>query len=166
MRARLFVALALGAAAAACAGTERPEAGPTAAFGETIVRPQIDALLLIGFDADRDGRITPEEASAGTLASVGRFDENGDGSLGALELQEFGLRAGGAREAAPLLALADRNGDGLAGPGEVAAYFEGRVRRLDANADGGVDQAELMERITPRPRRTEREIPRRPPPRR
>lgn len=144
-----LMAAASALALAGCAGMNSGGNVLRIPMGEPILRPAIDALLLTRLDADADQNLTPAEAGASAGPLAARFDRDADQALSALELREFGRAVGGAPESAPLLALADKNGDGEAALTELSAYFAERVRQLDANADGAVDPSELMERIAP-----------------
>jgi hypothetical protein len=132
---------------AGCATDPGPRGASAADFGEPVLRPRVDALLLIGLDADRDGRLTKSEIASGAAAAFTVADGNADSVIGAIELRAWGLAAGGRAEAAPLFAALDRNGDGLATPEELAGWFADRHAALDEDGDGVVVRADLFEEL-------------------
>jgi hypothetical protein len=143
----LISAAALAALAAACAGAPPPSKTGAAPFGDAIQRPRVDALLLVDLDQNRDGVITPAEATGAAPGAFARADANKDGVLGAIELRRWGEQEGGSVEAAPLMAAVDRNGDGAVSPEEFTRYLAERIAGLDEDKDGQVNRTELFEEI-------------------
>jgi hypothetical protein len=132
---------------AGCATDPGPRGPGGASFGEPILRPRVDALLLIGLDADRDRRLTKAEIASGASAAFTAADANADSVIGAIELRAYGEAAGGRAQAAPLFAALDRNGDGAATQEEFVRWFTDRHAALDEDADGVVGLADLFEEL-------------------
>lgn len=61
----------------------------TALPGERPVRYVPAGGLLLSFDTNADGEVTPDERAAGTAEAFQKADANGDGSLSALEQQAW-----------------------------------------------------------------------------
>ena len=80
-------------------------------------------------DADKDGKVTAEEAKAGSSRFIERADQNGDGVITP-------------DEAPRLFERIDADGDGKITPEEFAAISAARVMRADADGDGVVTKAE------------------------
>ncbi len=92
-------------------------------------RPMRQALLE-RFDRDHDGRLDPRERRAAVR------------QLRKLAKQLARHDRGKARMHA-IVGRYDLNGDGDLGPGEVPPAVAKRLRRLDRNGDGWVDESEL-----------------------
>ncbi|HOV75550.1 MAG TPA: EF-hand domain-containing protein [Candidatus Hydrogenedentes bacterium] len=100
-------------------------------------------------DANRDGKVTLEEAQALmpqlTAEVFAGLDRNGDGSLSRDDLPSPGFDA--AALINRLLALADRNGDGKVSLAEARTIIpdlpENLFRLLDVNGDGFLSVADL-----------------------
>ncbi|MFT3811546.1 MAG: EF-hand domain-containing protein [Micropepsaceae bacterium] len=80
-------------------------------------------------DADKDGKVTAEEARAGGSRLIDRADRNGDGVITP-------------DEAPRLFERIDADGDGRITAEEFAAISAARVMRADADGDGVVTKAE------------------------
>ena len=102
-------------------------------------RPEMAALraaLLARFDRDHDGRLEPRErrAAARALRRLAR------------QLDRQAMRQ--ARRDARLGAVIrryDLDGDGNVGPGEMPPDMARRLRRLDRNRDGWVDESDFAQ---------------------
>jgi Ca2+-binding EF-hand superfamily protein len=97
-------------------------------------REQLRAELLARFDRDHDGRLDPRERKHAikTLRRMAR------------QLPREQMRD--ARRAARLRAVIrryDADGDGNVGPGEMPPELARKLRRLDRNGDGWVDDADF-----------------------
>lgn len=99
-------------------------------------------------DADKNGKITPEEFDAFRAAEFAKADTNGDGLLNADELAAKHLAditARAAEMSAGMIDRMDENGDGQLSAEELAkgprapTIFE----RIDANEDGEISQDEV-----------------------
>ena len=147
MRTMTGVALSMGIALAAF-----PAFAGDAAVQKRVSLPQVIHLLGQA-DADGDGQVTFEEASAKfpkvTRAAFDRLDRNDDGVLTRADVPERGLRARIQRLREALIA-ADANSDGNVTLEEALAIprmTEGIFNRLDRNDDGVVNRQDVPERV-------------------
>lgn len=131
----LLVTVLLAGAGTARADDVRPR--PT--------RPDRRALRLQRLDTNHDGQIEPAERQAARLARraarIRRFDANHDGQLDPQE-RRTARAARLDRLKQRLLARFDANGDGNLTPGELPPRLERKLRRLDHNRDGWIDDAD------------------------
>jgi hypothetical protein len=115
-------------------------------------------------DANRDGKLTADEAPEGKGLSMAlpRFDKNGDKALSPEEFKAmFDDRAGkgpppgapGGGEMLKKLMEQDKNGDGKFSKEELPERLRDRFDRLDANNDGAVDRAELLRGLGDNPKK-------------
>lgn len=100
---------------------------------------------LMEADANKDGRITREEAQASRAAAFDRLDSDKDGFISAADRQsdapaEAG-RAAGRRQAAFL--RLDGDGDGRVSRQEFVNRETRGFDRIDANKDGAIDSTEM-----------------------
>ncbi len=123
----------------------------------TLIAASVLSLATLGGAARADnlaGR--PQQRGELRQALLDRFDRNHDGRLEpnerrhairALHMIERRLvrqeRLAERREINGAVRRYDRNGDGVAGPGEVPLREQRRLRRLDRNGDGWVDGNDL-----------------------
>jgi hypothetical protein len=131
MKAVPFVLAALLSGAVAHADPVDPYAGPPPAAQP---RAPLRAALLERFDANHDGRLEPRERrhAIQTLRKLAR-------NLARQQMRD-------ARRAARLRGVIrryDADGDGNVGPGEAPPAVQQRLRRLDRNRDGWVDDADF-----------------------
>ena len=80
-------------------------------------------------DADKDGKVTAEEARAGSAKFIEKADRNGDGVITA-------------EEAPRLFERIDADGDGKITAEEFGAVSAARIMKADADGDGAVTKAE------------------------
>lgn len=115
------------------------------------------ALDFAAADANKDGKVTPEEFAAYRAAEVGSIDTDKDGKISADELAAMHLKA---MEAAAK-AMADRmvkaldtDGDGKLSAAELLAapVPPDAFAKADANHDGVIDPAEAEAMTQPGPR--------------
>ncbi len=108
------------------------------------------ALDLSAADADKDGRISPDELTSYRAARVAGIDADADGKLSADEIAAMHLKemtSAAKAMADNMVAQMDTDGDKLLSAAEMldrplsADIFE----RLDANADGFIDATELSD---------------------
>lgn len=113
---------------AAFGGAARADhfAGPSAPRGE------LRRALLDRFDRNHDGRLEPNERRH-AIRALRKIERR-------LARQE---RRAERREINGTVEQYDRNGDGVAGPGEVPPQVQRRLRPLDRNGDGWVDGDDL-----------------------
>src|SRR4051812_2981955 len=116
---------------------------------------KLAALLIVGLlssvAAADDGAPPPPQQRQARLREliVERFDRDGDGRLDPRErrqaaraLRRMANRLGkrGANRRAKLIQKYDLDGDGNLGPGELPPRVQKRLRRMDRNQDGWLDQ--------------------------
>ena len=137
-----FVALAvvlLGTAAFA----DR-QGGPEDRGGAGMMGPAFDFAAI---DANKDGKVTPEELTAWRKAQAVGIDTNADGKLSVDELAAMDLKAMTDRakaRATEMVARLDTDGDGMLSASELVSppVPTDLFARIDTNKDGAVDQAE------------------------
>jgi len=143
-------ALVVGACASPPAPRQNPSGDPRAAAFPAeqlgaIARPS--ALVLVSFDADRDGVVHSEDVAPGAQALFAMSDLDGDGDLRGVELQAFSERHLGAAYAVPGRFAFDPDGDGQI---PLDAFIDGWMQvfnQADSNRDGQVVRAELVRQI-------------------
>ncbi len=100
-----------------------------------------------GADANKDGKVTPEEFAAARAAMVAGIDTDKDGKLSVDELAAMHLKAmeAAAKDMATRMVKdLDADGDGKLSAAEMAAMPvpPDAFQRADTNKDGAIDQAE------------------------
>ena len=130
-------------------GAARADDGPAdpyAAAPQQREHPrQLRRLLLEQFDRNGDGRLEPNERRHAVRAlrrlerRLARQDRNGGG----------GPR--GERRLQKLIQKYDLNHDGNVGPGEMPPAMARKLRRLDRDGNGWLDQNDLGPRSAPAP---------------
>ncbi len=103
---------------------------------------------LSAVDTDKDGKISKDEMTAYRTSSVAAVDTNADGKLSVDEIAAMHLKAMEAASKAMaerMVAAMDSDGDGLLTAAELIArpIPAGIFDRIDTNADGFLDQAEI-----------------------
>lgn len=98
-------------------------------------------------DANKDGKVTPEEFAAARTAAATAIDADKDGLISADELAAMHLKAMEARikeHTARMIADLDTDGDGKLSAAEFATppVPADAFTRADTNKDGAIDQAE------------------------
>lgn len=100
-------------------------------------------------DADKDGKVTPEELAAHRKARIEGLDANADGKIDATELVAMQMREAETRakeRAERMIAMMDADGDGALGAAELLAMpMPGArmIERLDTDGDGAISKAEF-----------------------
>ncbi|HEU4728709.1 MAG TPA: hypothetical protein VFT22_12485 [Kofleriaceae bacterium] len=123
----LLTTLGLGGAAHADPARVDPPAAPAPPHGE------LRRLLLERFDRNHDGRLEPRERRR-AIRALRRLAHR-------LALQERRLENRSGRQRA-LTERYDVNGDGVVGPEEMPPGLARRLRPLDRNQDGWLDDGD------------------------
>jgi len=108
--------------------------------------------MLEKFDADGDGKLSPQEHPNERFFRA--MDKNKDGFVTADELKGMGRGKGGRADASDsermkryidgILKLLDKNEDGKIGADEMPKGNRSKLADADTNSDGAVDRAELV----------------------
>jgi len=102
------------------------------------------ALLIVGFDADGDARVSQAELAAGIADQFRRADTDGDGQLGLIELATWSRTWLGSDNVKPGRFDFDRNADDRISAEEFQAELTRHFGVLDSDRDGVVTRAELL----------------------
>lgn len=106
------------------------------------------ALDFAAIDANKDGKITPEEIDAHRTAQITAADTDGDGLLSADELSALNMSRMSARAgdmAQKMIERMDTDKDGKLSAAEMPARQGGQrmFERLDTDKDGALSEAEI-----------------------
>lgn len=97
-------------------------------------------MVLMQFDANKDGRITRVEVESGLAAQFHGIDSNGDGRLDAAEYQKFT----DSRRAERKSRIAAWRATGQEGsPADISLTNYDSMKRLDWNLDGSITPDEF-----------------------
>ncbi len=132
-------AAAQESAAPAVVVTTAPAAQPQA----TVIAEPV-ALLIAGFDADGDARVTRAEFDAGLKHSFDSADSAHAGTLGYIAYSDWSLRWMGDRNTLPSPFEMDRDGDNKISWGEFQDRFAQIFARFDHNKDGVIERSEMV----------------------
>lgn len=102
------------------------------------------ALLIVGFDADGDARVSRAELAAGIADQFRRADTDGDGQLGLVELASWSRTWLGSDNVKPGRFDFDRDADDRISAEEFQAELTRHFGILDNDQDGVVTRAELL----------------------
>ncbi len=140
-----IVALAVALiGSAAIADNAGPPPGPGGPGHMGMMQPQFDFAAA---DANKDGKVTPEEFAAFRAATVAAIDTDKDGKLSADELAAMNLKAMESMaktRADHMIKMLDTDGDSKLSAAELVAgpLPPDAFAMMDTNHDGAVDQAE------------------------
>lgn len=146
---RLFLLLAACTAALPALAQERPMPGqlipgaPAPQPQATVIAEPV-ALLIAGFDADGDARVTRAEFDAGLKRSFDSADTGHAGTLGYIAYSDWSLRWMGDRNTLPSPFEMDRDGDNKVSWAEFQERFALIWARFDHNKDGVIERSELV----------------------
>jgi len=101
--------------------------------------------MLLGFDANDDGKLSQEEIDQGRANQLKKFDKNGDGTLNLAEYEALWLDAKRERMVDRFQGH-DADGDGKVTREEFGARFAGMVKFMDTNGDGVLDESDMRRR--------------------
>lgn len=117
-----------------------------------------DAMMFVSFDSDGDLSTTSAEIEAGIGREFARADTNGDGSVQAIEFQNWSNAVLGGGQLGPYRLDFDRNVDNVISRAEFENEIRARVRDYDENGDTALQRTEYVWLIgqarrpeTPRP---------------
>ena len=117
------------------AGTPQP---PATIFAEPA------ALFIAACDANRDGRVTQAELTAGVARSYATAEGASTGSIGYIAYADWAQAWLGDRNALPSPFEVDRDGDNRITFDELAGRFALLFARFDADRDGVLARRELV----------------------
>jgi len=109
----------------------------------TVIRPA--ALMFATFDTDRNYLISRAEAELGAKDAFERADVDNNGRVTLFELEDWRSAALGSLDALPGNLNFDTDYDNQVKPGEFEAAILDLFERHDADVDGSLKHAELMQ---------------------
>lgn len=98
--------------------------------------------MILGFDANEDGKLSQEEIDTGRANQLKKFDKDGDGTLTLGEYEALWLDVMRER-------MVDRfqdhddDGDGKVTAEEFGDHFADMVKFMDTNGDGILDESDM-----------------------
>lgn len=101
--------------------------------------------MLLGFDANEDGKLSQEEIDQGRANQLKKFDKNGDGTLNLAEYEALWLDAKRERMVDRFQGH-DADGDGKVTAEEFGKRFANMVKYMDSNDDGVLDETDMRRR--------------------
>ena len=113
-----------------------------AASESMIARPI--ALLLVGFDTDRDLATSAAEFDAGLRTEFLRADANKDGLISGFEMQDWSALMMGDKEAQPDYRAMNSDLGQAVSAQEFETAFKREFAAMDRNGDGKLTRAELL----------------------
>jgi len=102
------------------------------------------AMMIAGFDADGDGKVTRAEFDAGLKRSFDAVDTRRQGWLGYIAYSDWQERWMGDRNTVPSPFEVDRDGDNKLSFAEIAERFDLLFTRFDADKNGVIERKELV----------------------
>lgn len=101
--------------------------------------------MLLGFDANEDGKLSQEEIDKGRADQLKKFDENGNGTLNLAEYEALWLDVMRERMVDRFQGH-DADGDGKVTAEEFGKRFANMVKYMDSNGDGVLDESDMRRR--------------------
>jgi Ca2+-binding EF-hand superfamily protein len=101
--------------------------------------------MLLGFDANDDGKLSQEEIDQGRANQLKKFDKDGDGTLNLAEYEALWLDAKRERMVDRFQGH-DADGDGKVTAEEFGERFADMVKFMDSNDDGVLDESDMRRR--------------------
>lgn len=101
--------------------------------------------MMLGFDADGDGKLSQEEIDQGRANQLKKFDKDGDGTLNLAEYEALWLDVMRERMVDRFQGH-DADGDGKVTAEEFGKRFANMVKYMDSNGDGVLDASDMRRR--------------------
>lgn len=101
--------------------------------------------MMLGFDANEDGKLSQEEIDQGRANQLKTFDKDGDGSLNLAEYEALWLDVMRERMVDRFQGH-DADGDGMVTTQEFGKRFANMVKYMDSNGDGVLDESDMGRR--------------------
>lgn len=101
--------------------------------------------MMLGFDANEDGKLSQQEIDQGRANQLKKFDKNGDGTLSLGEYEALWLDVMRERMVDRFQGH-DANGDGKVTGEEFGERFADMVKFMDSNDDGVLDESDMRAR--------------------
>lgn len=102
-------------------------------------------------DADSDGKVSLAEFETSRQQQFGRYDTDSNGSVSFAELDAMVAQRPQMQSRIDALKAADANGDKALSADEFKAAADAEFKKVDANGDGFIDQAEAQAAMPQRP---------------
>ncbi len=101
--------------------------------------------MMLGFDANEDGKLSQEEIDTGRANQLKKFDKDGNGTLNVAEYQALWLDVMRERMVDRFQGH-DADGDGKITVQEFGKRFANMVEFMDSNDDGVLDESDMRRR--------------------
>ena len=101
--------------------------------------------MMLGFDANEDGKLSQQEIDTGRANQLKKFDKNGDGTLNLAEYEALWLDVMRERMV-DRFQQHDADGDGKVTAEEFGKRFVDMVKYMDSNGDGVLDESDMRAR--------------------
>ena len=98
--------------------------------------------MMLGFDANEDGKLSQEEIDTGRANQLKKFDKDGDGTLSVTEYEALWLDVMRERMVDRFQGH-DADGDGKVTTEEFGERFANMIKYMDSNGDGVLDESDM-----------------------